>query len=349
MGHKGTSNRRAIERLLDEYSICEHWMTTKVRTVAPSHSIEHARDLLKRYRINQLPVVVRGKLLGIVTDRDIRSSSGLRDSAAARAADQRVQSLMSRPAIALGCHSTLLNAAEVMRRSRIGRGSHRSRRNLGGHRDSQRHPGCVRRACEWALLSQTAKALVRSQICLALEPHSRGESYFEGDRHLKLLVETFRREGRPRYSAVFVACLGPPLRRVRKPDSLQIDALFLLNRFYVADDVHDARADFGFACGSKVLALVLKSGSPERHIETLMGWDSVAAIDGLVNALGGKHAAIIPAFKSGLQHNRFDSVLQLRERMEQIGCKTHLFLLSVILNAGIVIGPIVTSRPSAQF
>jgi acetoin utilization protein AcuB len=120
MGHKGTSNRRAIERLLDEYSICEHWMTTKVRTVAPSHSIEHARDLLKRYRINQLPVVVRGKLLGIVTDRDIRSSSGLRDSAAARAADQRVQSVMSRPVIALGCHSTLLNAAEVMRRSRIG-------------------------------------------------------------------------------------------------------------------------------------------------------------------------------------------------------------------------------------
>jgi acetoin utilization protein AcuB len=120
MGQNGMPNWRAAQRLLDESSICEHWMTTKVRTVAPSDAIKHARDLLKRYRINQLPVVVRGKLLGIVTDRDIRSSSGLRYGAATRAADQRVQSLMSRPAIALGCHSTLLNAAEVMRRSRIG-------------------------------------------------------------------------------------------------------------------------------------------------------------------------------------------------------------------------------------
>jgi CBS domain-containing protein len=46
-------------------------------TVAPSYSIERAGDLLKRYRINQLPVVARGKLLGIVTDPDIRSSLGL--------------------------------------------------------------------------------------------------------------------------------------------------------------------------------------------------------------------------------------------------------------------------------
>jgi acetoin utilization protein AcuB len=118
MSHKDTPNWRAAERLLDESSICEHWMTTKVRTVALSDSIEQARDLLKRHRINQLPVIARGKLLGMVTDRDVRGSSGLHGSAAV--ADQRVQSVMSRPAIALGCHSTLLNAAEVMRRSRIG-------------------------------------------------------------------------------------------------------------------------------------------------------------------------------------------------------------------------------------
>jgi acetoin utilization protein AcuB len=120
MSQKRTPNWRASERLLDESSICEHWMTTKVRTVAPSNSIEQARDLLKRYRINQLPVIARGKLLGMVTDRDVRGSPGLHRGAAGAVADQRVQSVMSRPAIALGCHSTLLNAAEVMRRSRIG-------------------------------------------------------------------------------------------------------------------------------------------------------------------------------------------------------------------------------------
>jgi CBS-domain-containing membrane protein len=132
MGHKETHNWRAAERLLDESSICEHWMTTKVRTVAPTDSIERARDLLKRYRINQLPVVSRGKLLGIVTERDIRSSLGLRGRAAAPAGKQRVQSVMSRPAIALGCQSTLLNAARGHATFAHRRGSHRSRRKVGG-------------------------------------------------------------------------------------------------------------------------------------------------------------------------------------------------------------------------
>src|SRR6516164_2683433 len=104
MSDKDPPSWRAAERLLDEFSICEHWMTTKVRTVAPTDSTEKARDCLKRYRINQL--------LGLITDRDIRSSLVPRGSAAE--SHQRVHSVMSRPAIALGCHSTLLNAAEVM-------------------------------------------------------------------------------------------------------------------------------------------------------------------------------------------------------------------------------------------
>ena len=98
MDHKTPPAWRAAERLLDEYSTCERWMTTKVRTVPPSDSIQQG-DLLKRYRINQLPVVARGKLLGIVTDRDIRSSLGLRGRATARVAEQRVKSVMSRPTI----------------------------------------------------------------------------------------------------------------------------------------------------------------------------------------------------------------------------------------------------------
>jgi acetoin utilization protein AcuB len=120
MGRKATPNYRGAERLLDEYSTCERWMTRRVRTLAPSDSIERARNLLKRYRINQLPVVARGKLLGIITDRDIRSILSLHSRTAAPMAKPRVQSVMSRPAIALGCHSTLLNAAEVLRHSRIG-------------------------------------------------------------------------------------------------------------------------------------------------------------------------------------------------------------------------------------
>ena len=43
-----------------------------VVTVKPLESVLHARELLERHRINQLPVVVDGRLVGIVTDRDLR-------------------------------------------------------------------------------------------------------------------------------------------------------------------------------------------------------------------------------------------------------------------------------------
>lgn len=107
-----TAARRAIERLLEESSICERWMTTKVYTVGPSETIAHARELLRQHRINQLPVIAGSTLLGIVSDRDLRDTAILDDTP--------VQTIMNHPPVTLGCHSTLVNAAEVMRRQRIG-------------------------------------------------------------------------------------------------------------------------------------------------------------------------------------------------------------------------------------
>jgi acetoin utilization protein AcuB len=49
-------------------------MTSNVITVKPRDSIRHAREILERHRINQLPVVVDGHLVGIVTDRDLRDA-----------------------------------------------------------------------------------------------------------------------------------------------------------------------------------------------------------------------------------------------------------------------------------
>lgn len=106
----------AIEPLLGESTTCETWMTSKLYTVLPSDSLDHARDLLKIHRINQLPVVARDRktLLGIVTDRD------LRDAKMPAFADLSVKPVMAQPAITLARHSTLINACEVMRLSRIG-------------------------------------------------------------------------------------------------------------------------------------------------------------------------------------------------------------------------------------
>ena len=107
---------RAIERLRRESTTCETWMTHKLYTVFPSDSLDHARNLLKIHRINQLPVVARDRktLLGIVTDRD------LRDAKTPAFEGSSVDAVMTQPAITLARQSTLINACEVMRLSRIG-------------------------------------------------------------------------------------------------------------------------------------------------------------------------------------------------------------------------------------
>ncbi len=50
------------------------WMKHPVVTVKPADSVRHAREIMEQRRINQLPVVVNGRLLGIVTDRDLRDA-----------------------------------------------------------------------------------------------------------------------------------------------------------------------------------------------------------------------------------------------------------------------------------
>jgi acetoin utilization protein AcuB len=50
------------------------WMTKSLITIKPKDTLRHARERLAKYRINQLPVVVGDKLVGIVTDRDVRDA-----------------------------------------------------------------------------------------------------------------------------------------------------------------------------------------------------------------------------------------------------------------------------------
>jgi len=107
------------------------WMNTPVQTVKPHDSVAHARSLLERHRINQLPVVVDGALAGLVTDRDLRSAS---PSAAERAAADlgrinagvkdpakvKVESVMTERVFSLGPEDTVEDAVRLMRRERFG-------------------------------------------------------------------------------------------------------------------------------------------------------------------------------------------------------------------------------------
>jgi acetoin utilization protein AcuB len=101
------------------------WMKHPVHHVKPRDSVRHARALLERYRINQLPVVVDDRLVGIVTDRDLRDAFPAvpEVSAALRSGDlgsTPVEDVMTRAVITVAPSDVLTEAAQRMRRERIG-------------------------------------------------------------------------------------------------------------------------------------------------------------------------------------------------------------------------------------
>lgn len=49
-------------------------MTTTVHTVNPEDPVAAVREAFRRRRIRQLPVVAAGRVIGIVTDRDVRGT-----------------------------------------------------------------------------------------------------------------------------------------------------------------------------------------------------------------------------------------------------------------------------------
>jgi acetoin utilization protein AcuB len=110
--------------------ICERWMSFNVQTVKPLDSVAHARALIEEHRFNQLLVMAGHKLLGIVTDRDLRDAMNTVTTSATLAGSGEqapetpdqipVEAVMTSNVITLSPRSTLVAAAELMRRERIG-------------------------------------------------------------------------------------------------------------------------------------------------------------------------------------------------------------------------------------
>ncbi|MFC1531765.1 CBS and ACT domain-containing protein [Thermodesulfobacteriota bacterium] len=103
----------------------KNWMSKKVVTVDIDDSIENAMMLLNDHKIRMLPVMKRGKLVGIVTDSDLRSAStsnatSLEDrNLAFPISNIKVKEIMSRDPITVPIDFTIEETAEILLRNKI--------------------------------------------------------------------------------------------------------------------------------------------------------------------------------------------------------------------------------------
>jgi acetoin utilization protein AcuB len=86
-------------------------MRTKVETIAPRESAGAALERMRRTRIRHLIVQDGEKIVGVVSDRDLRASQRRR---------QTVEDVMSSPAMTCSPDTTLRQAANLLRGRTIG-------------------------------------------------------------------------------------------------------------------------------------------------------------------------------------------------------------------------------------
>lgn len=99
-------------------------MTKDPLTVTPSETIGQADELMSENRIRQLPVIQDNELLGIITDRDIRSylSNSLLETPTARekALDTKIGEIMTTEPMTLSPDDDLQEAVELLIEEKIG-------------------------------------------------------------------------------------------------------------------------------------------------------------------------------------------------------------------------------------
>jgi len=110
---------------LDGIKVFE-WMTEEVLAVEINDTISVARQLIAKHRINQLPVLENDRLVGIVTDRDIRDAYptslmiGHTKEIDEFAESHTVEEVMTHDVFTVEPETPLASAVALLRHHRIG-------------------------------------------------------------------------------------------------------------------------------------------------------------------------------------------------------------------------------------
>ena len=105
--------------------LVKNWMSKNVITIDAEDSMQHAIKFLKEHKINLLPVMKKGKLAGVITDRDLKKSS----PSEATTLDMhellyllskiKVEDIMSKNLYTVPDNYTVEEAAEILLEKRI--------------------------------------------------------------------------------------------------------------------------------------------------------------------------------------------------------------------------------------
>ncbi len=105
--------------------LIQDWMAKDVMTVDENTSLMRATRVMKENRIRRLPVVSHGKLIGIITDRDVKDASPSKTTSLDihelyyLLSEMKVKDIMTNTPLTLAGKETLEKAALIMLNSRI--------------------------------------------------------------------------------------------------------------------------------------------------------------------------------------------------------------------------------------
>jgi len=105
--------------------LVENWMNRNVITIDINDSMLDASKLIKEHNIRMLPVLEKGKLVGVVTDRDLKRASPSDATALAvhellyLTANIKMEEIMTKNPITVPFDYTVEEAAEVLLRNKI--------------------------------------------------------------------------------------------------------------------------------------------------------------------------------------------------------------------------------------